>query len=183
MHHFRRCWETNSDDELISNRHPVARQMKFSLEGVENQFYDLRVDLMEGLQDCSDRLAKAMQNLSVDLARIEAKVDSLRIDMQDPHRNMYFEGAPPSYRVALDQQDARSRIHLRLPAGIQADGFSAFVPRWPTIINPSPPLGFTLEPRVKMQYYIVNWSNHVLPYNNPVENHILGQQLQFTPVL
>jgi hypothetical protein len=27
-----------------------------------------------------------MQNISVDLARIEAKVDSLRIDMQDPHR-------------------------------------------------------------------------------------------------
>jgi hypothetical protein len=86
------------------------------------------------LQDLSDRQAMAMQNLSVDLARIEAKVDSLarieakvdsiRIDMQDPHRNMYFEGAPPSYRVALDQQDARSLIHLRLASSIQADGFT-----------------------------------------------------------
>jgi hypothetical protein len=85
--------------------------MRSSLAGVEDRFYDLRVDLTEGLQDLSDRQAMAMQKLSVDFARLEAKVDSLRIDMQDPHRIQYFEGALPSYRVALDQQDARSRIH------------------------------------------------------------------------
>jgi hypothetical protein len=124
-----------------------------------------------------DYLQEIVVGLQDNLTRVENLCAGFFNDFYQP--NQHHPRVLDSYQAAAQQYGCHPFTRL--------DGHTAAVVRWPDVPKPVVPgTIFTLSPPPPvpgLQGYVVDCSNHVLPFTAPVENQMLAHMLGFIPVL